>query len=133
MNLWSEKTGRAPPATEEAQLLTEEYNKGLIFSPGMYLNGRLLRVLFANVMFLCFLVDDSMLAYTVRELISGDVWPSQKDLRPRGFANNIFVKSRCVDAGLVIDGGLSFPFNDGTEAFLEINPEDSLKTITLDE
>ncbi|XP_077293373.1 NAD kinase 2, mitochondrial isoform X2 [Arctopsyche grandis] len=110
VNLWSERTGRAPPATEEAQLLTEDYNKGLIFPP-----------------------DDNMLAYTVRELISGDVWPSQKDLRPRGFANNILVKSRCVDAGLVIDGGLSFPFNDGTEAFLEINPEDSLKTIALDE
>lgn len=36
-------------------------------------------------------------------------------------------------SGLVIDGGLSFPFNDGTEAFLEIRPEDSLKTITLED
>ncbi|KAF9803985.1 hypothetical protein SFRURICE_019181 [Spodoptera frugiperda] len=36
-------------------------------------------------------------------------------------------------AGLVIDGSVSFPFNDGTEAILEIHPEDSLMTVQMDE
>lgn len=37
------------------------------------------------------------------------------------------------DACLVIDGGLSFTFNDGSTALLEINDEDSLLTIKLPE
>lgn len=45
----------------------------------------------------------------------------------------IEVKSRMFDACLVIDGGLSFTFNDGSTALLEINDEDSLLTIKLPE
>lgn len=35
--------------------------------------------------------------------------------------------------GLVIDGSVSFPFNDGTEALLEIHPEDTLMTVHMDD
>lgn len=53
------------------------------------------------------------------------------DIPPRGFVNHIHVKSRCFDACLVIDGGLSFVFNDGAMAELEILPADALKTVVL--
>lgn len=78
--------------------------------------------------------DEAKLAYTVRDLIYASVWPKPKGrLAARGFANCMEIKSRCSDAGLVIDGGISFPFNDGTVAILETLPEDCLRTIVLDE
>ena len=47
--------------------------------------------------------------------------------QPRGTARRIEVKSRCFDACLVIDGSLSFNFNDGTKAIIEILDEDALR------
>lgn len=35
-------------------------------------------------------------------------------------------------SGLVIDGSISYPFNDGAKVLLEIHPEDALLTIALD-
>ena len=52
---------------------------------------------------------------------------------PRGFARKIHVRSRCFDASLVIDGGMSFSFNDGTRALLEMNSSDTLRNVVLDE
>lgn len=43
------------------------------------------------------------------------------------------MKSRCFDACLVIDGGLSFIFNDGALAVLEIHDEDALKTVVMND
>lgn len=43
------------------------------------------------------------------------------------------VKSNCFDAGLVIDGGVSYTFNDGMIAILEIHPDDALRTVVLNE
>ena len=37
------------------------------------------------------------------------------------------------DACLVVDGGSSFRFNDGAIATMEINEEDSLRTVVFDE
>jgi NAD+ kinase len=34
-------------------------------------------------------------------------------------------------AGLVIDGSIAYPFNDGTKVLLEVHPEDALLTITM--
>ncbi|GFT18310.1 NAD kinase 2, mitochondrial [Nephila pilipes] len=51
--------------------------------------------------------------------------------KPRGFAEKIEIKSRMFDACLVIDGGLSFAFNDGATAILEISDDDALLTVTL--
>ena len=51
--------------------------------------------------------------------------------KPRGKASRIIVKSKCFDAHLVIDGSLSYKFNDGTDATIEIKDEDALKTVEL--
>lgn len=76
-------------------------------------------------------LDDKRMSYTIRELISGGVWPQPKGIKSRGFASKIEVKSSCFDAALVVDGGVSFTFNDGTIALLEILPEDALRTVTF--
>ena len=36
-----------------------------------------------------------------------------------------------VFTGLVIDGTICYPFNDGTKAFLEVLPEDALLTMKI--
>ena len=41
------------------------------------------------------------------------------------------VKSKCFDACLVIDGSLSFKFNDGAKAIIDILEEDALRTFQL--
>ncbi len=46
-------------------------------------------------------------------------------------ARRIAVKSRCFDACLVIDGSLSFKFNDGTKAIVDLLEEDALRTIQI--
>lgn len=82
-----------------------------------------------------------LMAYTIRDPISmldsGSTSSSfltalDSHRRPRGKAARINVKSKCFDACLVIDGSLSFKFNDGTRALLEIMPEDALKTVELE-
>lgn len=78
------------------------------------------------------MIEERILNYTIRDLISLSVWPQPKGLiEPRGFAHTIEVKSKCLDAAVIIDGGLSFPFNEGTISHLEIHPEDSLRTVVL--
>ncbi|XP_014103445.1 NAD kinase 2, mitochondrial isoform X1 [Bactrocera oleae] len=76
--------------------------------------------------------DDPRLCYSIREQICVGVWPSPRNFKARKFVNSLFVKSRCIDANLVIDGSISYPFNDGAKALLEVYPEDSLLTIFLD-
>ena len=49
----------------------------------------------------------------------------------RQMCSRITVKSCGFDAGLIIDGSLSLPFNDGTFASFDIKPEFSLKNIIL--
>uniref|UniRef100_A0A1I8NEL7 NAD kinase 2, mitochondrial n=1 Tax=Musca domestica TaxID=7370 RepID=A0A1I8NEL7_MUSDO len=93
-------------STEE---LVQKYNQNLLFPP-----------------------DDPRICYSIREQICVGVWPSPKDFESRGFVKNLFVKSRCIDANLVIDGSISYPFNDGAKALLEIHPEDALLAISLD-
>ena len=51
--------------------------------------------------------------------------------RPRGKASRIDVKSKCFDAHLVIDGSMSYKFDDGTDVIIEIKDEDALKTVEL--
>ncbi|XP_048523389.1 NAD kinase 2, mitochondrial isoform X2 [Dendroctonus ponderosae] len=91
-----------------ATVLSDIYNKNLIFN-----------------------ADDRRMSYTIRELISAAVWPDPKGIKPRGFARKIEIKSNCFEASLVIDGGVSFSFNDGTTALLEIRPEDALRTVVF--
>ncbi|GBP44808.1 NAD kinase 2, mitochondrial [Eumeta japonica] len=95
---------------EKAREVAERYNQRLMFPP-----------------------DSMQLAYSVREYITFEEWPTPRGLRVRDSASSIRVRSHCVDAGLVIDGGISYPFNDGTEALLEVHPEDSLMTVHMDD
>lgn len=80
---------------------------------------------------LVFQPDDPRLCYSIREEIRCGVWPNPKGLESRQFVNKLFVQSMCLDASLVIDGGISYPFNDGTKILLETKPEDSLLTMIL--
>ena len=36
-------------------------------------------------------------------------------------------------SGLVIDGSIAYPFNDGTKSLLEVLPEDALLTMRMKE
>ena len=51
------------------------------------------------------------MCYTLRDPISVGTYPSPGELRPRGKARNISVKSKCFDACLVVDGSLREGFN----------------------
>lgn len=86
---------------------------------------------FIYLVFSYFIAEDSRLCYTIRDLISAGVWPNPPGLSPRGFVTSLWLKSRCQDAGLVIDGGVSYPFNDGAIALMETYPEDSLRTVVF--
>ncbi|XP_017044686.1 NAD kinase 2, mitochondrial isoform X3 [Drosophila ficusphila] len=94
---------------QNAEEIAQRYNQGLLFAP-----------------------DDPRLCYSIREQICVGVWPSPKTFKERDFVQTVFVKSHCIDANLVIDGSISFPFNDGAKALLEVHPEDALLTIALD-
>lgn len=67
------------------------------------------------------------------ELTVANTYMTPNQAKPRGFARKIYVRSRCFDASLVIDGGISFAFNDGTRALLEMHPEDALRNVVLHE
>lgn len=76
--------------------------------------------------------EDSKLCYSIRDMIMNNAVPVPKDMHTRGFCKKVTVKSQCIDAGLVLDGGIAVPFNFGTIAEIESFLEDSLRTITLD-
>ena len=46
-----------------------------------------------------------------------------------GFARKLSVQSRSMDAEIVVDGAVSYPWVDGDTAILEILPEDALTTV----
>lgn len=88
--------------------ISEEYNQNLVFPP-----------------------DDPRLCYSIREHICVGVWPNPKGLESKGYAKQISVRSRCIDASLVIDGSIAYNFNDGAKASLAVYPEDALLTIEM--
>lgn len=69
------------------------------------------------------------MAYTVKDPICNVASPDSAP--PRGFARKVFIKSRCFDAHLAIDGGLSYVFKDGAQAKLEMFKEDALRTVVF--
>jgi len=75
--------------------------------------------------------ESPVMCYTLRDPISVGTFPSPTESRPRGKAKKIAVKSKCFDACLVVDGSLSYKFNDGTKAVIEILEEDALRTVQL--
>lgn len=73
------------------------------------------------------------MGYTIRDPVSDGTLPVPGERKPRGFAEEIEIRSRCFDASLVIDGGISYSFNDGTVATLDILDDDALRTVVLNE
>jgi NAD+ kinase len=78
---------------------------------------------------LIFDVCDKTMAYTVRDPV---YMGNEFDTENRGFTRKISIKSRMFDACVVIDGGLSYAFNDGAYARFELLDEDQLQTIAFD-
>uniref|UniRef100_A0A8C4QIY1 NAD kinase 2, mitochondrial n=1 Tax=Eptatretus burgeri TaxID=7764 RepID=A0A8C4QIY1_EPTBU len=74
--------------------------------------------------------EEVIMQYSVREPIVNRVYSCT---RPRGFAHRVSVRSRCWDACLVLDGAISFEFNDGAVATLAVNPNNALRTLNLRE
>ncbi|XP_018494362.1 NAD kinase 2, mitochondrial isoform X2 [Galendromus occidentalis] len=89
------------------QNITSKFNDSLIFDP-----------------------SQARMAYTIRDPVFFGTHFSSK---PRGFAKRIEIRSRMFDACLVIDGSLSFVFNDGATAVLEILEQDALKTVAIED
>lgn len=57
------------------------------------------------------------MAFTIRDPVHNSIFQPSVS---RGFAKKICVRSRCFDAHIVIDGGVAYRFNDGSEAVLQV-------------
>lgn len=89
--------------------VTERFNNELVFDPEL-----------------------KQMAYTLRDPVNAGIYPAVNEKKKlRGKAGKIDVKSRCFDACLVIDGSLSYKFNDGTKALIRLHDEDALRTVHL--
>ncbi|VDM59353.1 unnamed protein product [Angiostrongylus costaricensis] len=107
LRITSEHCGVQLPA-DDKQVVTDictKFNQQLIFEP-----------------------DSLRMAFTVRDPIFNSTF---SPITPRGFAEKIRVKSRGYDAHLVVDGAVSYRFNDGAEAFVEVREEDALQTVVF--
>lgn len=78
---------------------------------------------------LTFHPTEHKLAYIVRDPVVNRVFRSQYP--EHGFADRLTVRSRMFDACLVIDGGISYDFNDGATVSFSMHDEDSLRTVRL--
>jgi len=92
--------------TELLEAVTNRFNNDLVFDPEL-----------------------NLMTYTLRDPVSAGTFPDMAEKKPRGKAKRIEVKSRCFDACLVVDGSLSYKFNDGTRAIIELKDEDALRTV----
>ena len=90
------------------EALTQRFNNELVFDPEL-----------------------NLMSYTLRDPVSAGTFPTAVEKKTRGKARRMEVKSRCFDACLVIDGSLSYKFNDGTRAIISIHDEDVLRTVHL--
>ncbi|XP_075935635.1 NAD kinase 2, mitochondrial isoform X3 [Anarhichas minor] len=107
LKIGKSQTGLDIPLNRDIiEMVTDEYNESLVFSP-----------------------DDRRLFYSIREPIVNRVFSSS---RQRGFASRVSVRSRCWDACMVVDGGTSFEFNDGAIATISMSEEDQLRTVVLE-
>lgn len=43
------------------------------------------------------------------------------------------MKCVLIEIGLVIDGNIAYPFNDGAKVLLEVHPEDALLAVVMEE
>eukprot|EP01134_Creolimax_fragrantissima_P007963 CFRG7963T1 len=87
--------------------LTQTYNSKIVFPSG-----------------------DTRMQYSVREPVCNGIFFTGNR---HGFANTVAMKSRSLDAEMVLDGAYSHPWCDGDEALLSIHDEDALLTVELKE
>ncbi|KAK2179644.1 hypothetical protein NP493_478g01052 [Ridgeia piscesae] len=73
--------------------------------------------------------EDGRMAYTVRDPIAAGIF---RVPQPKGFCQTMNIKSRMWDGWLVIDGGVSFQFNDGAVVELSMHDEDALCGVAID-
>uniref|UniRef100_A0A0B7A8W9 Uncharacterized protein n=1 Tax=Arion vulgaris TaxID=1028688 RepID=A0A0B7A8W9_9EUPU len=73
--------------------------------------------------------SEPRMAYTIRDPIRNAVFKAGST---GGFSKKIIIRSRMWDACLVVDGGMSFKFNDGAVATFEIAENNALRTVTFD-
>lgn len=78
----------------DSEQISEEYNRRLVFEPGKDFHQFIRTLKFIKFKF----TDDPRLCYSIREQICVGVWPNPKGFDSRGYANNLYVKSRCIDA-----------------------------------
>ena len=90
------------------EAITQRFNNELVFDPEL-----------------------NLMCYTLRDPVSAGTFPTAVEKKPRGKAQRMEIKSRCFDACLVIDGSLSYKFNDGTRAIISIHDEDVLRTVHI--
>ncbi|XP_076249201.1 NAD kinase 2, mitochondrial [Calliopsis andreniformis] len=95
-------------SSEDAKELLYKYHQKLLYTP-----------------------DDLRMIYIIREIYYNSHENELNDCPERQVCSQVTVKSRGFDAGLIIDGSISLPFNDGTLASFEIRPEYSLRNIVL--
>lgn len=74
--------------------------------------------------------EDLNMTYMIREMYHNSRC-ERNNCPSKQKCNKLSVKSFGFDAGIMIDGSISMPFNDGVVATFEIKPEYSLKTIVL--
>lgn len=67
----------------------------------------------------------------IREIYHTTRCTKRKCCPDRQKCSKLTVKSCGFDAGLVIDGSISLPFNDGAIATFDVKPEYSLRSIVL--
>ncbi|XP_078052280.1 NAD kinase 2, mitochondrial [Augochlora pura] len=94
--------------TEETNELLYKYHRALMYPP-----------------------EDTRMTYMIRELAARTRCALENCCPERQKCDTLTVKSGGFDAGLVIDGSMSLPFNDGTVAFFETRPELALKQIVM--
>lgn len=113
-----------------AENIANRYNSDIIYPP-----GKTKKTLFYEQQESNFqsFSDDLRLCYSVREQVCVSVWPKPKEFEAKGYARTVQIMSRCIEASLVIDGGIAYPFNDGAKVLLEVHPEDSLITVSMNE
>lgn len=86
--------------SSSAEDIADKYNAKIVFKPGKsnktwFLFNQSRREHQCD--FILFL-DDPRICYSIREQICVGVWPKPKGFESKGYAKNLQIKSRCIDA-----------------------------------
>ena len=120
--------------TNLVSYISHNFNDKFQFEPGNFLINFFYFFFIVHYLNFVLILEKQILWYTIRDLISLRVWPYPKGIiEPRGYAKTIELKSKCLDAAIIVDGAIFFPFNEGAISILETHPEDALRTVVLND